>query len=394
MENNYSLNTYKFADIAENIVERKMPKIGEEETYIGLEHIDSGSLHITRWGSKTELKGQKFKMKKGDVLFGRRNAYLRRAAIAPFDGIFSAHGMVLRPRENVVCKEFFPFFVISNQFMERAIQISVGSLSPTVNWGNLKQEEFTLPPLDEQRRIAKLLWAADDVVSNYNDSIYKALLLKKAVFESYLKANQNNVNSIIWSSIPTGWSLKKLNEVSDVAYGISEAVSANTDPSIGWPILTGANITLDSSLDLTKLVYIKPPKINRFLLQKGDILFNWRSGSKEHVGKTAIFNLNGNWTHASFILRIRVFEDIVTNTFLNYLLGYMKEKGMFGGATTRQINFKLNASTLRNLDVIIPPKDIQEEIVRKMAIIEDLIYSLQRSKERVTECRVGLTERR
>ena len=56
---------------------------------------------------------------------------------------------------------FLPVFLSSDYFLDRAIAISVGSLSPTVNWRDLKVQEFDLPPLDEQKRIADLIWAVE-----------------------------------------------------------------------------------------------------------------------------------------------------------------------------------------------------------------------------------------
>jgi hypothetical protein len=61
----------------------------------------------------------------------------------------------------MVLPEFLPFLMMSDKFMNRAVEISVGSLSPTINWTTLKLEEFDLPPLDQQRRIAEILRAAD-----------------------------------------------------------------------------------------------------------------------------------------------------------------------------------------------------------------------------------------
>ncbi len=164
---------YKFSDLAYNITDKKMPEPGDEKTYIGLEHLDSGSLAVTRWGGEIELKGQKLVMKKGDILFGRRNTYLRRAAIAPHDGIFSAHGMIFRPKTGVIDPDFFPFFIASDYFMNAAIRISVGSLSPTVNWKTLKELEFEIPSLEQQRETAKILKAANELKESY-----QALLLK------------------------------------------------------------------------------------------------------------------------------------------------------------------------------------------------------------------------
>lgn len=158
---------YKFDDIVVNSTTKKKPEEIDRLHYIGLEHIDSGTFEISRWGSDIAPIGDKLVMKKGDVLFGKRRAYQRKVAVAPFDGIFSAHGMVLRPKEDVICKEYFPFFISSNQFMDTAVRISVGGLSPTVNWKDLQKQEFELPPISQQRVLADKLWAACNLKEAY-----------------------------------------------------------------------------------------------------------------------------------------------------------------------------------------------------------------------------------
>ena len=158
---------HRFDKIAFNSTAKKTPTESDKEHYIGLEHIDSECLEITRWGSNVAPIGEKLIMKKGDVLFGKRRAYQRKLAIAPFDGIFSAHGMVLRPNEEVVDKKYFPFFMSSDLFMERAVQISVGGLSPTINWKDLREQEFPLPSLAEQKVLADKLWAAYRLKESY-----------------------------------------------------------------------------------------------------------------------------------------------------------------------------------------------------------------------------------
>jgi type I restriction enzyme M protein len=155
--------SFSFGEIADCIREPGQPSPGDSATYIGLEHMDTGSLHVRRWGSEADLKGQKLKMRKGDILFAKRNAYLRRVAIAPHDGFFSAHGMILRAKSEKVLPEFLPFLMMSDRFMNCAVEISVGSLSPTINWTTLKLETFDLPPLDQQRYITEILWAVDEV---------------------------------------------------------------------------------------------------------------------------------------------------------------------------------------------------------------------------------------
>ncbi len=177
---------FPFGDIADCVREPGQPTPADSERYIGLEHMDTGSLHVRRWGSEADLKGRKLKMRKGDILFAKRNAYLRRVAIAPHDGFFSAHGMILRAKPDKVLPEFLPFLMMSDRFMNRAVEISVGSLSPTINWTTLKQETFDLPPLDQQRRIAEILWAVDDQINAYQEVRIQLEAFRMSLFGGHL----------------------------------------------------------------------------------------------------------------------------------------------------------------------------------------------------------------
>ena len=173
---------YRFEQIAINCTEKKKPVEEDRFTYLGLEHLDSGSLKVTRFGSDVAPIGEKLVMRKGDVLFGKRRAYQKKVAIAPFDGIFSAHGMVLRPNVEVIDADFFPLFISSDYFLDAAIKISVGSLSPTINWSDLKILEFDLPDLETQRKLAAVLWSINDTMESYKKLISATDELVKSQF--------------------------------------------------------------------------------------------------------------------------------------------------------------------------------------------------------------------
>ena len=176
------MSKYRFDRIAFNSTEKKKPSEEDKYTYIGLEHLDPGRLQVTRYGSDVAPIGEKLVMREGDVLFGKRRAYQKKVGIAPFDGIFSAHGMVLRPNEEVIDKDFFPLFISSDYFLDAAIKISVGSLSPTINWSDLKVLEFDLPDLEKQKELAKVLWAMDATKRSYQKMLRKTDELVKARF--------------------------------------------------------------------------------------------------------------------------------------------------------------------------------------------------------------------
>lgn len=156
--------TYRFDQIASNISERVNPKNTELKTYIGLEHLDAETVHIKRFGSPDDVAGQKLKCYPGDIIFGKRRAYQRKASVVEQEAICSAHAFVLRANPDVIDPDLLPFFLHSDLFMHRAVDISVGGLSPTVNWGTLKEQEFLLPPKKQQAQLAQLLWAMDEVI--------------------------------------------------------------------------------------------------------------------------------------------------------------------------------------------------------------------------------------
>ncbi len=145
--------TVRFDKVAINISERVEPKKTELTTYVGLEHLDADNLKIERTGTPDDVIGTKLKIYMGDIIFGKRRAYLRKVAVSHFDGIASAHSMILRANENNIEKDFLPFFMQSDAFMSRAIQISEGSLSPTIKNKTLAQQEFILPKKEKQKEL-------------------------------------------------------------------------------------------------------------------------------------------------------------------------------------------------------------------------------------------------
>lgn len=149
----------KFEYIARNITKRiDNPAESGLEYYIGLEHLDTDQIRIKRFGSTDDVKATKFICKKGDIIFGKRNAYLRKVAVTDRDAVVSAHSMVIRPKGDLIVPEFLPCFMQSSVFWKTAHAISEGSMSPTIKWKTLAKQEFWIPSIAEQKKIAEILW--------------------------------------------------------------------------------------------------------------------------------------------------------------------------------------------------------------------------------------------
>ncbi|MCB0536220.1 MAG: restriction endonuclease subunit S [Bacteroidetes bacterium] len=185
--------TYRFEEIANKISETVDPSKTDLEVYVGLEHLDAEDIHIRRKGVPADVKGGKLRCYPGDMIFGKRRAYQRKAAIVDFDGICSAHAFVFRANPEVIDPELFPFFLHSDEFMHRMVDISVGGLSPTINWGDLKHQEFLLPPKAEQARLAKLLWAMDEVIEREKEVLESIETNDLSQLKHYFYDDKNSV---------------------------------------------------------------------------------------------------------------------------------------------------------------------------------------------------------
>ena len=343
---------YRFEQIAFNSTEKKIPNDHDRLLYIGLEHLDSGSLRVTRWGSDVPIKGEKLVMHKGDVLFGKRNAYLRRAAIAPHDGTFSAHGMVLRPNEQIVCKEFFPHFIASDYFFDEAIRISVGSLSPTVNWKDLRYCEFELPSLEEQKRLAKALWAVNYTIETYKNLLKKTDELVKSQFMEMFGGEEK---SSYIARFEDAFIIRD-----DLRKPINDAVRANMHTGALYPYY-GANGQVD--------------QINDYLMDCKAICLAEDCGSYG-AGEATSYIVSGKcWVnnHAHVLIP----KDCCDIEFANVYFRILDMTEYVSGTT----RLKLTQGRMREIPMIIPPKELQEQFAAFVRQTDKSKLFLQRAIE-------------
>lgn len=148
---------------------------------VGLEHLIPQEVTLTQWAEHIENTFTKV-FHKGDILFGRRRAYLKKAAVAPFDGICSGDITVIEAKPNKIVPELLPFIIQNDNLFDYAVEKSAGSLSPRVKWSHLQNYEFELPDLNKQRELAKLLWAAEKTKQAYKNLYNETEILLQAEF--------------------------------------------------------------------------------------------------------------------------------------------------------------------------------------------------------------------
>ena len=331
---------YKFEDIIFNITEKKKPVEEDKYNYIGLEHLESGNLFISKWGSDTAPEGEKIVMKKGDVLFGKRRAYQKKVAISPIDGIFSAHGMVLRPKEDVICKEFLPFFISSEAFLNEAIRISVGGLSPTINWKDIKELEFDLPSLAEQKVLAEKLWAAYEVKQSYLKMIAATEEMVKAQFVEMFGNPVTNTK---------GWATMSISEVAP-----EEPSKDKTKGSV-W-ILNLDMIESNTGKVIDKIFEEDSNLLSVAPFDEGNVLY---SKLRPYLNKVVIPDGKGYAT--TELVPLRPKQDKLNLTFFSHLLRSSNFVSFANGIATGTKMPRMPLNDLRKFKCILPPLNLQRE---------------------------------
>ena len=131
------------------------------ERFVGLEHIEPGNLKIQGWGNVADGTTFTKVFAEGDVLFGRRRAYLKKAAKADFKGLCSGDITVLKANPKNIKPELLPYYMSADSVFEFAVSNSAGSLSPRAKWRDLSKMELAIPDLKTQEEILKVFELLD-----------------------------------------------------------------------------------------------------------------------------------------------------------------------------------------------------------------------------------------
>ena len=188
------MGVVKLGDVARES-RLKWTKSKQDVPIVGLEHLIPDEIRFDAYDINTDNTFSK-RFVKGQVLFGRRRAYQRKAAIAEFDGICSGDITVIQAIERKMVPELLPFIIQTPVFFDYANRGSAGSLSPRVKWEHLADYEFELPPLEEQKILADKLWAAYRLKEAYKkllvatDEMVKSQFIE--MFGNPLSLNQKN----------------------------------------------------------------------------------------------------------------------------------------------------------------------------------------------------------
>jgi len=319
------------------------------ERYVGLEHLDSNSLKIRRWGDPDDV-GRNSDLRvfdPGDVILARRGIELRKVGLAEFRGVASGHALVFRANADVVLPEFLPYFVQSDAFMGRADGFSVGSLSRTVNLSALMGEEFALPSLEEQRRLVEALEAVEYSLQSLLNAQRSVNDITRRLLEAF------DFNQLPFVSIQ--------DLVTD---GPQNGVSpACNDQQRGRPTLpVGCLYTgvVNTSSDL-KFSEIDDTTFEKFRLRKDDVLVVRGNGNRELVGRAGIVvEGRSECFYPDLLIRLRFNEAKLAPELAVHLWNCVPlHASLIRRAKSTNGIYKVNGADIRAHRLPLPPKAMQ-----------------------------------
>lgn len=255
----------KFGDVVKNsnLAERDPHEAGIDRV-VGLEHIDPGNLHIKRWKSAAEGTSFTRKFVPGQTLFGKRRAYQRKVAFAEFEGICSGDILTFESKDpKTLLPALLPFICQSDAFFDHALGTSAGSLSPRTSWKALASFEFALPPIDEQKRMAEILWAADQTIERYAKTELCIAQIADAALSEFFERHKDVLS---WTPA--------LDVCERITVGIVVKPASYYVDQGGYPALRSLNVTPES-LVLDDLVYVSEAgqtKNKKSILRAGDVV--------------------------------------------------------------------------------------------------------------------------
>ncbi len=372
----------RFGEVCSLRVETVQPKNLPSAYYVGLEHIDTGIPELTRWGIASQVDSAKLSFYTGDVLYGKLRPYLDKAALAKFDGICSTDILVFNTSEKMT-PEYLAYLVHTSEFLSTAVRTTRGVNHPRTSWASLTAFEFFLPPLLEQRAIAKALLAAQEAKKTREQEVALEQERKAALMQElfiYGTRGEPRKKTPI-GELPQSWRVVRLGDK-----GVAHTTSGGT-PNRSNPNYYGGDIPWVKSGELVdNLIHDTEEKItwqglkdsSAKIFPPGTLLVAMYGAT---AGRTGILAVEATTNQA--VCAIFPGKDFFNGYFLQYYLIQIRPELLSARSGGAQPN--INQRVINNLQIPLPSIAEQREIACILRTCDAKISALEREVELLDE---------
>lgn len=355
---------FTFGDVVHKVNDKVDPWESGLERYVTGRHLATDDLRIRRWGLiGDDYIGPAFNMrfKPGHVLYGSRRTYLRKVALADFEGITSSTTYVLDTKDaNVLMPELLPFIMQTEAFHAHSIAQSKGSVTPYVNFSDIACFEFYLPKIEEQEQILKPLFAARVLKMRLKDA-------EDAASRTYEAWVEHELNGRDWPEEIA------INLLSKVTTGIHKTNFYVHDGS-GVPALRSLNVHRNrlSWDDCVQISDEGHARHQKSALVAGDVVVV-RSG---RPGDAAVVPKLDHALNAMDVIVSTPGPRLRSEFFCHFLNSVAGRKQIASRiAGTAQLH--LNVHHFKKLRIPVPSLNVQDELIERSNRIAESTASLR-----------------
>jgi len=351
----------KFGDVVVQSKEKADPEASGLERYVAGEHMATDDLRIRQWGQVgSGYLGPAFHMRfrPGQVLYGSRRTYLRKVAVAEFDGICANTTFVLESKDtNRLLQQYLPYIMQTTRFHEFSIKHSKGSVNPYINFSDLADYEFDLPPLAEQVQISERL----AVVLHMGEELREARLAAANAYERmtldfFAPQKDKYHDSDPTSLFPTSWKHYSFGEIcvpdAPICYGIVQVLDHVED---GIPTVAIKDLSGDFGTGLHRTSKAIEAGYERSRIKSGDLLIS----VKAVIGEVALVPSGFEGNISRDLARVRLSPDFADGNFCLHLIRSAPYRRYISKYIVGSTRDELSIGTLRKL--ILPLPSLEEQ---------------------------------
>lgn len=350
------------------------------ERFVAGEHIDEGDLRVRRWGmTDDELVPPTFnrRFRAGDVLFHSRN--VKKLACPDFGGITGEKLFVIRSRDTSrLMPELLPFVLQTDEFNEYANRMSAGSTNKFLNKAPLVKYEITLPPLKEQRGIARALAAAEQTLQAALSASRPLNAITRRLLEGFDLA-----------AVPTMAIADLLLE--NPKNGVSPTCNGDNRGRPTLPVGCVYSGVVNTQTDL-KYAEIDDDTFERFRLRRDDILVVRGNGNRDLVGRAGIVEDEvSSCFFPDLLIRLRFNPEILDPRLAIHLWNCVPiHAGLVRRAKSTNGIYKINGGDIKAHRLPVPSTEQQARMLSAVARHDAAVTTLNARVANAQRVKVAL----
>ena len=360
----------RFGDVVQQVKDKVDPQTAGLTRYVAGEHMDTDDLRLQRWGDVDDgYLGPAFHMRfrPGQVLYGSRRTYLRKVAVADFEGICANTTFVLEPSSADLLPEFLPQVMSTERFHEHSVQQSKGSVNPYINFRDLTWFEFALPSAKHQVSIIKVLKRGSRVAHGAARVRTALGSLRDAL-----------IDDAIWDSSCGRWSVP-LVRVGDLLDGRPRnglSPKASTEPyGVRSVTLSAVRDGRFTANEYTEKWCEPSSRAPEFRVDAGDVFIVRGNGNRSLVGRAglALVKPEPACIYPDLLIRLRFDQSQIDPFLATALWNYERvHERLLSRAKSSNGIYKVNGKDISSHELPVPPAAESRALLTRLRAIDEL----------------------